>query len=936
MRNPSIRRSCVLAVAALIAGGSASACARTLTLTAARLHDPHVSATDLRVVFDERATAGSLQISAKHIDVPQLALHGRVEWACELTRDQNDEWVCTGPAQLGTEGHVVQSANLTARISRQRIELALARDRSRVMVTLPMSTGGATSVSLQQVPAAWLKAPLAQAWKGGEVRSGVFDADVTVGTDGSVNAHYKAADLTFNTFDGTVSGASLVVAGELDWSQADTDGHFVASATATGGKIGIGAVHVALPQTPVAISLDAMVHEHGRWDISRFAWSDPDALEFDASGSITAGKLAPLRSLDVHLVRALLPLAQARYAQTVLAAQGLRDLVMRGELSGDLMIDTHGLQRIALATRRFDVSDPTVKISLTGLKGGLDWAAAGVQPPTALAWTSARIHDVTMSASASRWQSRGGALNLLGSLKIGLFGGELKLQDTILRPQSPPNESVSTAFTFSGIGYDSKDGSLAAANLAADGRVQVSGTAAQPRVQLEGNLHGGEGLVGPVYVKLPAASVKVALDATFAEDRWSIRKFDWKDPGVLDLGAVADIELADARSVKALHLDLRTAKLGSALDRYAHSWLASKGYGELTADGSLSGTLQFDAAGLQRFALDAQSVDLRDGAGRFRLTGLDGSVDWDIRADTPPSALRWKDAELFRIPLGGAHAAFESRHGQIVLAQPLAVDVLGGQVRLETLSLQPRSPRGERYAGSFAIVGIDMAQLSTAFGWPRFGGNLSGGIPEIVLTGDTIELHGGLDLYVFDGHLGVSGLTLQRPFGVAPALGADVHFERFDLDQVTQAFSFGGMSGRLDGTVADLRLLDWSPVAFDAWLRTSAGGRMSYKAVNDLTSMGGGGGLSANLQTMALKMFNTFGYRRLGLRCKLRDEVCAMAGIDQPPATGTANSGTDGYTIVQGSGIPRIDIVGHGRRVDWPTLVRRLQEATQGQGPIIK
>src|SRR5690606_327061 len=140
-------------------------------------------------------------------------------------------------------------------------------------------------------------------------------------------------------------------------------------------------------------------------------------------------------------------------------------------------------------------------------------------------------------------------------------------------------------------------------------------------------------------------------------------------------------------------------------------------------------------------------------------------------------------------------------------------------------------------------------------------------------------------------------------------------------------------SGRLFGTINGLRLVDWSPVAFDAWLRTKGGGRMSYNAVNDLTSIGGGG-MSAGLQTMALKLFDTFGYRALGLRCRLRDQVCAMGGIEPVPAA--ADSATAGYTIVEGSGVPRITIVGHRRRVDWPTLVSRLQEATQGQGPVVE
>jgi hypothetical protein len=108
---------------------------------------------------------------------------------------------------------------------------------------------------------------------------------------------------------------------------------------------------------------------------------------------------------------------------------------------------------------------------------------------------------------------------------------------------------------------------------------------------------------------------------------------------------------------------------------------------------------------------------------------------------------------------------------------------------------------------------------------------------------------------------------------------------------------------------------------------------MSYKAVNDLTAIGGG--MSAGLQTMALKLFDTFGYRQLSLRCRLNEQVCLMGGIEPVPAAGP-DSSTSGYTIVEGSGVPRITIIGHRRRVDWPTLVSRLQEATSGQGPVVE
>ena len=39
-----------------------------------------------------------------------------------------------------------------------------------------------------------------------------------------------------------------------------------------------------------------------------------------------------------------------------------------------------------------------------------------------------------------------------------------------------------------------------------------------------------------------------------------------------------------------------------------------------------------------------------------------------------------------------------------------------------------------------------------------------------------------------------------------------------------------------------------------------------------------------------------------------------------------------GFIIVEGSGLPRLTVVGYNRRVDWPTLVERL--AAVGTGDV--
>jgi len=39
---------------------------------------------------------------------------------------------------------------------------------------------------------------------------------------------------------------------------------------------------------------------------------------------------------------------------------------------------------------------------------------------------------------------------------------------------------------------------------------------------------------------------------------------------------------------------------------------------------------------------------------------------------------------------------------------------------------------------------------------------------------------------------------------------------------------------------------------------------------------------------------------------------------------------------VKGKGLPRIDVIGSSRRVDWPRLVEQLLAATQSEGPVLQ
>ena len=141
---------------------------------------------------------------------------------------------------------------------------------------------------------------------------------------------------------------------------------------------------------------------------------------------------------------------------------------------------------------------------------------------------------------------------------------------------------------------------------------------------------------------------------------------------------------------------------------------------------------------------------------------------------------------------------------------------------------------------------------------------------------------------------------------------------------------FGSISGRLDGRIAGLRLVDWTPVAFNARFTTDAKPkveqRISRRAVQNISSVGDASFVTS-LQGQLIGLFDDFGYRRIGIACRLANEVCAMSGLQDSDDSQAGNS----FTIVQGAGIPRLDVVGFNRLVDWPTLVERLTAVASGE-----
>jgi hypothetical protein len=512
-----------------------------------------------------------------------------------------------------------------------------------------------------------------------------------------------------------------------------------------------------------------------------------------------------------------------------------------------------------------------------------------------------------------------------GSWTQGTIGGRID----VAAPANAPLQ-VHTDLALDGINLETPDGLLAGAGLKGRMQLDFRGQTAGRHIDTTLTLRGGEFLAQSFYAVLPASpvAVHVVADGT-GNGGWRLPVLSWRDGSVLVADGKATLDANAA--ISDLDLVLSFGDLATARDRYLSGFLAPAGFSDLLLTGKSNLDLHLRGGSLSDAAAHMDQINAVDSHGRFTFAGIDGDLRWTRQAEARISALQWGSGAIYGIGMGPARFAFGSSNGQLQLTAPVTVAMLDGNLRLDDLRWQaPAGDKGARFQFGMAMQDLNLNSLSQRLGWPPFTGSIGGKIPAAHFENNVLTLDGGLTMNVFGGSVALSDLVMERPFGVAPTLSANVAIKDIDMEPMTSVFGFGSITGRLDGHINELRLVDWSPVAFDARLETDAAWkgkrRISQRAVQNITNVGGGG-LLAGLQAQVLKFFKDFGYERIGLACKLSDNTCRMDGI---------GSAGDGYIIVAGAGLPRIEVVGFQRRVDWPTLVSRLKAATQGQTPVIK
>ncbi len=482
---------------------------------------------------------------------------------------------------------------------------------------------------------------------------------------------------------------------------------------------------------------------------------------------------------------------------------------------------------------------------------------------------------------------------------------------------------------------NNESGSFATDGLAA--RFEIALERSQEQWDYEATLVAdqGQGYLEPIFLDFGVHAFELAARGTLVgADRLDAEHFQIAHSGVLSAQGRGALDFAEEQPVRDLDVLIESMQFPGAYETYLQPLLIETDFKSMHMTGGVTGEVSVRDGAPHAFRFELNDIDLEGDQLSLAMHGVRGTIDWnaDDGQNPVPSQVAWSGGMLYGLELGPASLRFAAAGTNFELLAPTRIPLLDGALQLDALAVQHAGSERVSFRVDASIQPISVSRLCQAFGWPEFGGRVSGAISNLQLQDGVLTLGTVLEAHVFDGLVTVKDLRLDEPFGNWPRLYANIDLHTLDLDLVTSAFSFGRITGRLSGYIHGLELFNWSPVAFDARLFTPENDRsrhrISQRAVENIGSIGGGGaGVTAALSSGFLRFFDDFNYSRLGITCKLTNEICEMGGVGPAP--------NGGYYLVQGRGIPRIDVIGNARRVDWPRLVRQLIDATQSSGPVV-
>jgi hypothetical protein len=434
-------------------------------------------------------------------------------------------------------------------------------------------------------------------------------------------------------------------------------------------------------------------------------------------------------------------------------------------------------------------------------------------------------------------------------------------------------------------------------------------------VELINKVYKGESLLKDMYVIFDKTPVEMNSNTEF-NNEFKIKKSQVSLLATKELRL--DVLIKD-ESFENLLIDFQITDLNLLYNGFLSSYAEIKGIDDLLISGQSKGQLLVEEAKITQAFINLNETNIAIESKKIILKNFSADMNWQIDGEWLSSKMQWDNILLAGMPIKKSEMNFTSIGQQLKVQNNTIFPLFDGSILINELWLQDLFSPEISIDFDGEVKPISIVLITKKMGWPKMNGVISGKIPGMKKKGQSIKFEGFLDLKVFNGSMQISDLSIERLFGVAPVIAANINFQNLNLQQITSTFDFGEITGLVDGYVKGLRITNWKADRLDAYVHSvktrGIKQTISQRAIDNISSIGG---IQGALSRTFLRFFDYFNYKRIGIGCKLRSSICEMSGLNQL---------NESYQLIEGKGLPSINILGYRRFIDWELFLDRLLNA---------
>jgi len=213
---------------------------------------------------------------------------------------------------------------------------------------------------------------------------------------------------------------------------------------------------------------------------------------------------------------------------------------------------------------------------------------------------------------------------------------------------------------------------------------------------------------------------------------------------------------------------------------------------------------------------------------------------------------------------------------QFEIPDKITVPLRGGQVSVNSFKLS--NPLGDlKMDTAVSLKDLDLGQLFTGHG---ITGRLNGDLGPIRINKGKTEIEGILKADVFEGSVEGKNLGIVQPFSPERSIQGDFFFTHLNLESITRRFSFGKITGFVQGQVTELAVRNNLPEHFHLLVKTQeipgVSKSIHIKAIENIGLLGTGWG--DFLRQGINRWISVYAYREIGLSSSLHEDRFNLRG----------------------------------------------------------